>query len=153
MTNDSTAEEGRLSKFSNADRDAYWRPLPGTRPEAALPARPENNAPLAEVAARVIRDGMLHEEILPNKLVQELRSAQEQIWAEQPPEYRLEQGTKAALDAASASGGQANPELLRSPGMVAVRSSLGGKSRGLVSRIPRFVFPCLPSIPRRSTPR
>jgi hypothetical protein len=151
MTNDSTAEEGRLSKFSNADRDAYWRPLPGTRPEAPLPARPEINAPLAEMAAHVIRDGMLHEEILPNKLVQELRSAQEQIWAEQPPEYRLEQGTKAALDAPSASGGHANPELLRSPGMVAVRSSLGGKSRGVVPRSARFVYHGIRSIAGGST--
>ena len=69
-------------EFSNADRDAYWRPLPKTRPEAALPAQPE--------AAQVIRDGMLPEEILPNKLVQELRSAQEQIWAAQPLEYQLD---------------------------------------------------------------
>lgn len=122
MTNDNSAEERRLSKFSNADRGAYWQLLPKDETASSEGAGNEVEAPLAEMLEHVIRDGGLHGDrtqppppvysgerhfiapdpeppVLPKKLVQELRSAQEQTWAEPPPEYQLEQGMKAALEA------------------------------------------------------
>lgn len=98
--------ENRLSKFSNAGRRAYAHPQP--RPEFQHPASffmGENNPPLADLLEHAIRGSGLPEraridhsgldafqrttepELLHERLIEELTTAQQQMQAEPPVKY------------------------------------------------------------------
>ncbi len=102
MTNEDSAET-RLSKFSNADRRAYQKPQGDREMEQPAPPLPfGDDPPLADLLEHAMREQVPlpgftasvkpqrapEPDGLPERLIEELQTAQEQIWAEPPPEYR-----------------------------------------------------------------
>ena len=105
MTNDDSAEN-RLSKFSGADRGAYahFQADPGFQ-HPASPLMLENNPPLADLLEHAIRGSGLHERtriehgefdgfqraaepnLLHERLIEELTTAQQQMQPEPPVQY------------------------------------------------------------------
>ncbi len=93
MTNEDS-QEPRLSKFSNAGRGAFRQSQIDRKPDQAPPPLGED-APLADLLEHAIRDrgfgdgaqGTGEPGSLPDKLIEELKTAQQQIKAE-PLEYR-----------------------------------------------------------------
>jgi len=105
MTDDDSAEN-RLSKFSNADRRAYLHSQTDAELQPPIsPLMPENNPPLADLLEHAIRGSGLHERarldaaapdathdtaepnILHDRLIEELTTAQQQMRAEPEVQY------------------------------------------------------------------
>ena len=107
--------DSRLSKFSNADRGAFRQQETDRKLEQPPPPPLGDDPPLADLLEHAIRGRGLQEEdqrldhggrdgvqgvpgkdVLPERLIEELKTAQEQMWAEPP--LSLEEPAAAVLD-------------------------------------------------------
>jgi hypothetical protein len=110
MTNESSPQERRLSKFSNADRGALRHSLAAGDGATQAP-RPstEDDKPLSGLLEHIIRDGAFDQtaqvalapagEGLPSKLIEELNASRERASEDKLPDRRVEQEIHAALEA------------------------------------------------------
>lgn len=175
MTNKNSPEKRRLSKFSNVNRAGYGGESGPAGGEAD--AGSSGEPPLAHLLEHLIRDGSLGEEparaaeysskeqsglvtrleqstgqILPQKLIEELQAAQEQVWVSSPSADKEGLETQpnpvAATPSAKRAKGFGLFNRARSIGGDRTTNAAGGDRSGSTSAARAFGSKAVPAVSR-----